>query len=441
MYGKSVALFIQTPIFVLLLLLIFAATPNSAGAKEKTIESIAEGKLEKPTMTAGPFPISRKYRSMEGPYVDFNLSVGEIIDTGNLSTTEAHVRYTEKSTPEAPPLEVRNKHEQDRKLYWFKGMKVEVLDENDKALPSSEFVCHVNLDSDLVFRQSVFPEAEKASSGRLLCLTQGLTEIFFPEGFAVPVASDEPWRIITQVANRTTEKTRTLKHRLTFYFEDDQYLLKPVKALSWSIPYLAVVVDRNTKKAQTNEAAQHAQCAMAPSGVDAPNSVAGSVWDDSYGRKRSSHWVVPPGKHDYSNPVNTPNFADKDRVIHTAWAHIHPFCEEFSLAKCDGQPDSEKIFSGKARTKTSKGIEIQKIDLISSNEGIPLKASKNYQLKATYNNTSKEAQDSMVTIGIFFADENFARPEWALHKTAAVHCDMRPGEAGSDSKKESCNLH
>lgn len=384
--------------------------------------SAPEGPIQTPTITGGPFKIERKYRSMEGPYIDITLSVADIIESKNVIASQDYVQFTEKEAISPPLLDLKTK-DKERELFWFKGMKVEVLDENNKIMPTSEFVCHVNLDTDLVYRLSAFPEAERPITGRLVCLTQGLDEVLLPEGFAIPVGSDEPWRIVMQAANRTSTQARTVKHRLTFYFIKDSDLIKPVKALSWSTPYIAVVTDRNTKQAQTESLSRHAHCALPAAGLDAPNAVEGSVWDDEFGRRRSSHWVVPPGVQHYANPINIPNFNSKDRTIHAAWTHIHPLCTSFSLSACG---ESKPIFSGKVSTDTRAGLQIKKIDFVSSSKGIPLKAGKNYQLEASYNNTTGQAHDSMVSCGIFFDDETFARPEWALKKNTAIHCDLRP---------------
>ncbi|MBX9573465.1 MAG: hypothetical protein K2X77_31480 [Candidatus Obscuribacterales bacterium] len=399
------------------------ASPAVGKSPAQTIRSMSEGKSIERSITAGPFLIDRKYKSMEGPYVDLHLTVGDITDGGNVIADEKFVTFTDRPMTALPPQFQGKTASQQRTLYWLKGIKIDVLGENDKVLPTTEFVCHMNLDIDRKFRAAAFPEAEPSETERLICLTQGLDSIVFPEGFGVPVASDEPWRIIMQAANRTSSVTNLVKHKLTFYFIKDNELIRPLKALTWSVPYLTVVVDRDTREAQDADKTKHPHCGLISSGLTAPNAGDGGVWTDALGRKVSGHWVVPPGKHNYANPVNVADFAKKDRKIHLAWAHIHPLCTKFALKECG---ESKNIFSGKVVTSTKNGLLIEKMDYISDPKGIALKGGKNYQLEATYENTTDEAQDSMVSCGIFFADDNFARPEWALQKRQAAHCEMRP---------------
>lgn len=418
--------------FICLPTITWAAQQNK-NRPEKVVEMMGEGKTTVGSVTAGPFFIDRKYKSMEGPYVDLNLTVGDIISGGNVIADEKFVVFTDRPSTGATPTLVLKKPDLPRSLFWLKGIKIEVIGEEEKPLPTTEFVCHMNLDTDRAFRAKAFPEAKASETERLLCLTQGLDSITFPPGFGLPVASDEPWRIVMQAANRTSSGSRLVKHKLTFYFIKDSELIRPLKALTWSVPYISVVVDRDTRAAQETEKTNHPHCGISSSGVTAPNGGEGSVWTDNIGRKVSAHWVVPPGKHNYVNPVTVPEFGDKDRTIHLAWAHIHPLCTEFSLSSC---ADSKKVFEGKATTSTKNGLLLKKIDCISDAKGILLKGGKNYQLQATYDNTTGEAQDSMVSCGIFFADENFARPAWSLARKSATHCEVRPNSASGSCTSE-----
>lgn len=399
------------------------AASSSNENPEQAINAMSEGATTSACITAGPFLIDRKYKSMEGPYVDLRVSPGDITAGGNVVADERFVMFTDRPMSSAVPELERKGAKDPRSLYWLKGIKIEVLDEEGKVLPTNEFVCHMNLDTDQAFRAKAFPEAKGSETERLLCLTQGLDSVVFPKGVGIPIASDEPWRIIMQAANRTSSSAHLIKHKLTFYFIKDNELIRPLKALTWSVPYMTVVVDRDTKEAKEAALSSHPHCGLSPTGVNAPNAGDGSIWTDPLGRNVSGHWVVPPGKHEYVNPVNVVDFGKTDRTIHLAWAHIHPLCTQFALSQCG---ESKKVFSGKVVTSTKNGLLIKRMDYISDPKGIALKGGKNYQLEATYENTTKEAHDSMVSCGIFFADDNFARPEWATQKRQAAHCEMRP---------------
>ncbi|HEY9713965.1 MAG TPA: peptidylprolyl isomerase, partial [Chroococcales cyanobacterium] len=420
---------------------------------------------EAPTATAqievGPFDIHRKYRSMEGPYVAQTLKVGDMIASRRIEIPESMVTFVEgdSQTPSmnasqngsqsgsSAAIQPRNlvRTNNDKALYWVKGIKLQVLDENDRPLPTAEFICHLNVDVDP--RKQIFDSAEGVNTTRLFTLTQGQTEFHFPEGYAVPVSSNEKWKFTFQAANRTTSEHRRVKHLCSIDFVKDSDLKTPMKALSWYSPYIAVVMDKATREAQTKGEMKHhgPSCLMVSSGASAPNMVAGSSIKDSQGRTLNGHWAVPPGVHTYTSPVTNERdagFADKDRVIHAVWTHIHPLCREASLVECDGEKTTP-VFTVTAQTSTTGGLQITHIDDICSKGGILLKGGKHYEMKATYDNVTAQTQDSMVVDGIFFEDEKFIKPSWAAgtHGNAAVAAVPQEvptsGDAGNGRPAES----
>jgi len=301
-----------------------------------------------------------------------------------------------------------------RELYWFKGISLQVLDENDQVMPTAEFICHLNLDVEPGFRNRVFPRSEHSGNGRLITLTQGQTDFFFPEGFAVPVASDERWTFTFQAANRTTTEHRRVKHRLFVVFVKDSDLGRPVKALHWYNPYIAVVTDKKAEEPGSH--AKGPDCLGTSDGATAPNATKASDFFDESGRRLSGHWQVPVGTHTFQSPIveeRDPGFAARERHVHAVWTHVHPLCTKTTLVECSGK-NRRPIFTTTARTRTKPGLEIEHIDSIMTSKGIDLPAKRGYELEATYENSTGEPQDSMVALGIFCADEKFVRPRWVL---------------------------
>ena len=291
----------------------------------------------------------------------------------------------------------------------MKGVKLQVLDENDKPLPTAEFICHFNIDG--LTRDKVFPHAEK-SGDRIFTLTQGQTEFHFPDGYAVPVASNEKWKFTFQAANRTTNEHRRIKHLLTVDFVKDSDLTKPMVALSYCTPYIAVVVDKNTNSDMLMH--HDTSCLAVSSSTSAPNSVPGSTLIDSHNRTVSGHWAVPPGVHDYSSPITDdrdPGFNSKDRIVHAVWSHMHPLCRQASFLICDGSQKTP-LWTVNVKTNTDHGLEIKHIDSISSKEGIRLPAGKQFEMASTYDNVTGITQDSMVSEGLFYEDSDFKKPDW-----------------------------
>ena len=248
-----------------------------------------------------------------------------------------------------------------------------------------------------------------------MTITQGQSEIYFPEGYAVPVASDEIWGTMFQVANRTTDNHRRLKQRCTMYFIKDSDLVSPMTALIWYTPFIYVITDKNFPDASPSDKSIGPSCSRIMPGVNATSNKFNSVCKDDRGRTVTGHWIVPPGKHTYTMPITqlmAPGFPGSSPTIHAVWSHVHPFCTSLALYKWE-ENSRQQVFSNAVKTKTKPGIEIESIQYLCSKEGISMEPGKRYELEVTYNNTSGIPQDSMASAGIFCADKTFTKPEWA----------------------------
>lgn len=388
----------------------------------------------------GPFDLKRRYKSMEGPYVQKEFKIGDLLAARTTVIPESAITFV-GSTPDLPNClnpkaadsrtSAAAEGSKQRELYWFKGMKIDVLDESDKLLPDAEFICHMNVDVDAAFRDKAFARAERCHNQRLITLTQGQTEIVFPDGFAVPVATDETWTLQFQAANRTTDAHRRVKHRLTVAFIKDSDLVYPVKALAWYAPYIGVVVDHDSPEAKEAEHKNMPNCLGMSYGVNAPHTSPGMLETDPWQRELSGHWVVPPGKHSYSSPLTdlygNGFVADKDRLVHLVWSHVHPLCTSMSLIQCG--KDRRPLWTVNCKTDVSKGLQMEKIETISSEQGILLPRGAHFELNAVYDNTTKVAHDSMAVSGIFFEDNSFVRPKWHVMNQVASYYGLKENSA------------
>ncbi len=429
----------RRPLVLLAAVCVLAGTmlaPASAGTEEKkpcpcsgASTRLSEGPMTTAEIVAGPFDLHRKYRSMEGPHVSKKFRISDLVASQRVQLPESMVKFVETST-DGPsmmagggkegtggaPVGLVKASQTKRELYWFKGISLQVLDENDKVMPTAEFICHLNLDVEHGFRNRAFPQAQRTGSTRLITLTQGQTDFFFPEGFAVPVASDEKWTFTFQAANRTTQEHRRLKHRCFVAFIKDSDLARPVKSLHWYNPYITVVMDKTATPAGSPTHTGGPDCLGMSDGANAPNATTGSDFFDESGRRLSGHWEVPVGTHTYEAPIvqeRDPGFAASKRRVHAVWTHMHPLCTRSSLVQCNGKT-RRTMFTATAKTRTNPGLEIEHIDSIITTKGIDLPAKRAYELEATYENTTGEPQDSMVALGIFCADEKFVRPRWVF---------------------------
>ncbi|MBS2002485.1 MAG: hypothetical protein JST44_13325 [Cyanobacteria bacterium SZAS LIN-5] len=412
-------------------------------SNEQSATTTSEGPAVTAEIEVGPFDLKQKYRSMEGPYVRVPLKIADILAEKNVSIPESYVKIpgAAQAGPgmtgsadgaSMQPGRLRsmsndgaisadgagNAANQKRELLWLKSVKIDMLDENDKPLPDAAFFCHATIDVDLDFRNQVFPASEHPGNMRHIVLTQGQTQFAFPNGFALPVASDESWNFVFQTINRTSDVPRKVKGRCLLTFVKDSELVYPIKALFWYYPVINVVIDRNSAERIKAERKSCPDCSAISEGVPAPSSMRNMIFTDKLGRSQIGHWVVPPGVHTYASPINTigsmstAKFAAADTDIHLVLTHVHPFCEKCVLIQHD-KGQTKEIVTVKAKTD-EKNLQLTEIDTISSVPGIPLEAGKSYELQATYNNTSSKPQDSMAGMALYCSDNKFVRPDWAL---------------------------
>ncbi|HEY9730891.1 MAG TPA: peptidylprolyl isomerase [Drouetiella sp.] len=398
-----------------------AALLQAPAFNDPTIVESPEGLVREVTVTAGPFDIHRKYRSMEGPYATETFRVADLLATKHIAVNEPAVKFVENGNqPSMSASAANDKHansntsaiiqsNEPKQLIWAKGVKLIVLDEHDKPLPTGEFICHFNIDVDP--RNTIFPEIHTGSA-RLFTLTQGQTDFHFPEGYGVPLSSKEFLHISFQAANRTTTEHRRIKHLCTIDFVKDSELKKPLKALSWYTPYVAVEINNKTKFDE--KSAHGPTCMVTSTGENAPNAIAGSITTDANDKKMTGHWSVPPGVQPYICPISESRdygFSSEDRTVRAVWTHVHPLCQNVTLMVCDGKK-KVPAWSTDISTKTDHGLEIAKIGDLYFKDGVVLPKGKHFEINSVYNNTTGITQDSMVSQGIFYDEPHFIKPDW-----------------------------
>lgn len=372
--------------------------------------------IHRVSVTVGPFDIHRKYRSMEGPYVTEAVKVSDWLDKKSISVGEDHIQFVENGQQTSmaasasrvkPPAASAS---EPRELVWLTGVHLVVLDEHDRELPTSEFMCHCNV--DLNRRDEIFPEIHTGSN-RLFTITQGQSDIHFPAGCAVPLASNEYIYLKFQAANRTTTAHRRIKHLCTVDLIRDSDLKTPMKALSWYTPFMAVELNGSTKLAASS--LHGPGCLSLSTGENAPNAIPGTVIDYAAGRKVTGHWKVPPGRHFYVCPLTKERdfgFNSEDRIVRSVWTHCHPLCKQVTMLVCDGSKKTP-VWTVDVSTNTDSGLETSKISDLNFTEGVLLPKGKQFEIDAIYDNTTGVAQDSMVSQGIFFEDPKFVKPNWS----------------------------
>jgi cyclophilin family peptidyl-prolyl cis-trans isomerase len=328
-------------------------------AKERTFEELSEY-----------YTIDKVYRSMTGPQSTRSVSL-------------------ESGPPE---------------LLWIVGYSADVVGDAGDPAGLDQFMCHSNLDLDpgehlkrLQISHDVNP--------RLFTLSQGQMDIQFPAGFGVPMLSDEKLSLTTQVLNLNyADCSLNVRHRTRIRYVRDRDLPFPMQPLFEDAVYGLKVLS-GTDGRYGVDPADHQGHDMA-SCLPGQNA-ASYEYHDAYNRTFTGHWVVPPGREVNRTSVDAMLRLSQDTTIHYIAVHLHPFAESLEL-----YDKTAKKTVWKSMAKNPQGhIGLDRVDTLTSEKGVPIYHDHHYDLISTYNNTSKENQDSMAVMFLYLKDPVFKKPQ------------------------------
>ena len=320
------------------------------------------------------FTMNEIYKSMQGPLETNHLQLGA-------------------SGPESDP-----------ELFWLIGFEGSVREPDGETRMSPEFLCHTNLDSNPASYQASLPTAIRASP-RLFTLSQGQLASRMPEGFGVPINSNEPLRLDTQALNHSVVGTTVnARHRLAIDFVKDSDLKTPLRPLIQQNVFGYVLMEGKDGHYGMTEAIETEHPGCLP-GTHAEGADARGFFKDGHGRKFSSFWMVPPGRHTYRSRVL--DFMMKlpyDTTIHYAVAHLHPLAESLELRDLT---TGQTLIKTKVRQAGDGRFGIEDVERFSSVDGIPIFHDHEYELIAIYDNTTGENHDSMAVMYLYVLAEDF----------------------------------
>ena len=173
-------------------------TPKPAAANALPTEGrIARGDSQVEVISQ-VYDVDRIYPSMTGPW------------------SKQEVSFADSEAPE---------------LVWITGAHVEMIDrDGEKPMPEL-FMCHANLDMN-VDKHRTLLDCSPSHDGRLFTLSQGQLEVKFPPGFGIPVLSNEPLELITQVLNLNFKDEQfQVRHRVVLDYVRDRDATQPMKPL------------------------------------------------------------------------------------------------------------------------------------------------------------------------------------------------------------------
>ena len=335
------------------------------------------------TVQSQTFDVKKIYRSMEGP-----------------SETQPIILWNSPN-PE---------------LLWLRSIRTTLsqpdrLTHGAEPLPSrtAQFMCHVNVDFQDSMSHTRLFGSNRYTNPRVVTLSQGQMDMELPDGFGVPLVSNEPLAVNMQVLNLNHKQANfQVQHNVEIEFVRDADLQASgaeIKPLFSGAAYgLALIEGDNGYFGVVDpEASQHGQSCLV--GEGAPNG--GRSFDDGMGRQFTGHWVVPPGRQTNHTNVTQLLQLPFDTEMHYAAVHLHPFAESLTFKNLT---TGEILFKSHAENTPGR-IGLDRVEYFSSAEGVKLYRDHEYQLISEYNNPTNQGHDSMAVMYMYFRDKQFQRPD------------------------------
>lgn len=364
--------------------LLFAAVTAPDRSSKRTTLSSEENRSGSPhvysvTVLSPVYKIDRIFKSMDGPAAEQKIDL----------------------LKDQPP-----------ELIWIRAFYTEIVGADGITSMPQDFMCHANITFDAGKHKAIFL-GKRNDVNRVMTLSQGQLSARFPEGFGMPVRSDETLTLVTQVLNLNFKDNPDyqVRHKVTVEFIRDRDLKEPLKPLFITSGTGMVSIDGAGARWQIPDEAgmKHGvSCVLA---FGAPNAKPNAYPQDAFGHKFTVHWAVPPGKQVYPTNVTKMMNLTYDTTLHYAISHLHPYAESLEL---------RDITTGKSLFKVhahnfNHGMGLSRVDDFSSKQGIPLFKDHDYELVSVYNNTTSVNQDAMVGMIMFLLDKEYEGP--ILHST------------------------
>ena len=320
------------------------------------------------------YVVDRIYRSMKGPQSTQSLT---LLDT------------------------------EEPELLWITGYRATMVGPDGLIPVSQEFMCHSNLDWDPGLHNAIF--GQRPTNSRLFTLSQGQFAMRFPTGFGIPILSSEALSLTTQVLNLNYDQiSQDVRHRIIVEFVRDRDLKAPYKALFGTSAYVLVSLEDEALAFGEEDPSAVQRGAWCLPGENAST----HIYTDAHSRRFTGHFVVKPGRHRYRTlATHQMNLLD-DTTIHYIAVHLHPFAESIELRDLT---TGESVYKSYAKNFKGK-IGLDTVDHLSSETGIPVYKSHEYEVVSVYNNTTSVDQDSMAVLFLYYREKDLRIPARFAHR-------------------------
>jgi hypothetical protein len=293
-----------------------------------------------------------------------------------------------------------------------------VVGANGAREESSEWFCHANLTLPgdtapaLLFGEGVETPVEAHRrlnpdnadlDHRLFTLVPGREEIRLPDGFGIPMRTSEPLEFLSMALNLNAPRPDKRIRFATEITTSVDPSLKPVfrRALYCHVTSTPETTPRPDAMCVSPAAAGPGGYA-ASCGPDMQDFKPAWI-EERFGKNQIMNWIVPPGRHFYTNDVTAQLNIPKDTTIHYATGHLHPYGAKLELIEENAGGGETPLLSVAVRNSEGR-LGVREVSEVSRSEGIPVAKSSRYKLVAEYDNTTGRSIDAMAILYLYLSE-------------------------------------
>ena len=282
-------------------------------------------------------------------------------------------------------------------LVWFKGYRCSVRDAETKDLLGDEFLCHNSLDYSIsdYYRNWGIKGRVGVFTSRLATMTQGQTDMILPDGFGIPLQSNQALSALTQVLNVNRPKADL---HVEYLMEVDYLTDKSVEEVKPLFQQsVSVLVEVDTNYLYHGNLPEAQDCLP----VLTSREFMKKCRD---GHTFTGHWLLPKGKDTIRYDVTDILSLPFTTTLHYVGVHVHPHCESLELWD---KTENKLIFRSTIENHKSLS-KMNNIEAFSSISGVTMHNDHRYELICTTRSKSERTRDMMATMLLYLYDKEMA---------------------------------
>jgi hypothetical protein len=306
-------------------------------------------------------------------------------------------------------------------VLWITAIKADMVAADGTTPASPEYFCHSvlsRLPSQPLHRRLLIGPG-LGMNEKIFTLVQGLNEIRFPEGFAMPVLSNDRF-VSTVMAMNPLERAEPVRvgvdSRIEYVRESElDREMEPLflVPLVTKLPLEGQGINHSSHAGhdashENHEHGDDGSCLSPDAGLETARSVdrtgatpRSPITLSDSGILETGHWYVPPGRHVYRYRLGRLDATIPfDTRAHYIASHLHPYGESLELIDLT---TGQSVFKAIASNYPDR-VAVQNITHYSSREGIPIYGQHEYEIVAVYDNPTGEDVDSMAVMYLYLHD-------------------------------------